>query len=69
MNGNGNLIDIGYDKDEMIILVMYGTAENKPFQTVIKLNSSQANKLSEDLKMAIGLMEKERNERNRTNPN
>jgi hypothetical protein len=65
----GNLIDIGYDKDGKIILVMYGTLENKPFQTVIKLDSSQACKLSEDLKMTVDQMERGKNVRDGTDVN
>jgi hypothetical protein len=54
---NNSLLKIGYDGDGMIVLVIDGTVDNKPFQTIIKLDKSQTWKLSEDLKLTINQME------------
>jgi len=60
MNGNGdqpgersNLIDIGYNKEGMVILIMNGEVEGKPFQAISKLAIPQALKLADDLKMTV----------------
>ena len=57
---NKNLIELGYNKEGMIVMIMNGMMDDKPFKAVSQLAIPQALKLADDLRMTVITMTAER---------